>query len=74
MARHYIDSLNPLVKKDFKEVRDFFDKYQNPVEPIITWLYGNYLKANRQPAGRQTYNQVVTFLIAWQKKFGKDSL
>jgi Protein of unknown function (DUF3810) len=74
MARHYLDSLNPLVKKDFKELRDFFDKYENPVEPVITWLYGNYLKANRQPAGRQTYNQVVAFLIAWQKKFGKDSL
>ncbi len=73
-ARHYIDSLSPLVKKDFKVVRDFFNKYQNPVEPFITWLYGNYLKANRQPAGRQTYNQVVAFLIAWQKKFGKDSL
>jgi hypothetical protein len=74
LAKQYLDRLNPLVKKDFKEVRDFFNKYQNPVEPVITWLYGNYLKANRQPAGRQTYNQVVAFLIAYQKRFGRDSL
>jgi len=74
MARKYLNGLDPLVKKDFKEVRDFFNKYQNPVEPVITWLYGNYLKANRQPEGRRTYNQVVAFLIAYQKKFGKESL
>ncbi|MES1217413.1 MAG: DUF3810 domain-containing protein [Bacteroidota bacterium] len=73
-AKSFVSTLNPLVKKDFKELREFYDKYENPVEPIITWLYGNYLKANRQPAGRQTYNQVVAFLIAYQKKFGKESL
>ena len=73
-ARKFIDSLNPLVKKDFKELRDFFNRYQNPIEPIITWAYGGYLKANRQPAGRETYSQVVAFLIAYQKKFGKNSL
>jgi hypothetical protein len=73
-AKSFVAGLDPLVKKDFRELRDFYDKYQNPVEPVITWLYGNYLKANRQPAGRQTYNQVVAFLIAWQNKFGKNSL
>ncbi|MCW3118352.1 MAG: hypothetical protein JWM28_2434 [Chitinophagaceae bacterium] len=73
-AKAFVSTLSPLVKKDFKELRAFYDKYENPMEPVITWLYGNYLKANRQPAGRQTYNQVVAFLIAYQKKFGKDSL
>jgi len=73
-ARHFVDSLNPLVKKDFKEVRDFFNRYQNPIEPVISWMYSGYLKANRQPAGRETYSQVVAFLIAYQKKFGKESL
>lgn len=73
-AKNFVDSLNPLVKKDFKEVREFFNRYQNPIEPIISWMYSGYLKANRQPAGRETYSQVVAFLIAYQKKFGKDSL
>ena len=73
-ARQFLTNLNPLVKKDFKEVREFFDRYQNPIEPIITWAYSGYLKANRQPAGRETYSQVVAFLIAYQKKFGKESL
>ncbi len=73
-AKNFVDSLHPLVKKDFKEVREFFNRYQNPIEPIISWMYSGYLKANRQPAGRETYSQVVAFLIAYQKKFGKESL
>ena len=73
-ARHFIDSLNPLVRKDFKEVREFFNRYKNPIEPVISWMYSGYLKANRQPAGRETYSQVVAFLIAYQRKFGKEAL
>lgn len=73
-AKIFVENLNPLVKKDFKEVREFFNRYQNPIEPIISWMYSGYLKANRQPAGKETYSQVVAFLIAYQKKFGKESL
>ncbi|MGC4034359.1 MAG: DUF3810 domain-containing protein [Chitinophagaceae bacterium] len=73
-AKHFVDGLDPLVKKDFREVREFFNRYQNPIEPIISWMYSGYLKANRQPAGKETYSQVVAFLIAYQKKFGKESL
>lgn len=73
-AKIYIDSLDPQVKKDFKELRAFFKKYKNPVEPIITWLYGKYLQANNQPAGKRTYSEVIAFLIAYQRKYGVASL
>jgi hypothetical protein len=73
-ARHFLDSLHPLIKKDFKEERDFFNRYKNPIEPVISWIYSGYLKANRQPAGRETYSQVVAFLIAYEGRFGKESL
>jgi hypothetical protein len=29
------------------------------------WGYGHYLKANNQPAGKETYNEVVAWLIAY---------
>jgi len=74
LAKTYRDSLHPQVKKDYKELRDFFQKYKNPIEPVIMWLYGNYLQANNQPEGKRTYNQVVAFLIAYYKKFGKEAL
>jgi len=74
LARKYIDSLHPQVKKDYAELRKFFKKYRNPVEPVITWIYGKYLQANNQPAGRRTYSEVIAFLIAYQRKFGVQSL
>ncbi|HEX5655366.1 MAG TPA: DUF3810 domain-containing protein [Chitinophagaceae bacterium] len=70
-----IDSLlHPQVHADIREYREFFKKYRNPIEPVIMWAYGHYLKANNQPGGKQTYNEVVAWLIAYYKKFGINSL
>ena len=73
-SKAYRENLHPQVKKDYKELKDFFQKYKNPIEPMIMWLYGNYLQANNQPEGKRTYNQVVAFLIAYYKKYGKEML
>jgi hypothetical protein len=73
-AKKYLDILHPQVKKDYEELRRFFKKYKNPIEPVITWVYGKYLQANNQPAGKRTYSEVIAFLIAYQRKFGKESL
>jgi hypothetical protein len=73
-ARVFQQNLHPQAVKDIKEYREFYRKYRNPVEPIIMWAYGHYLKANNQPAGKQTYNEVVAWLIAYYRKFGVDAL
>ena len=73
-AKRYIDSLHPQVKSDYEELRRFLKKYRNPIEPVITWIYGKYLQANNQPAGKRTYSEVISFLIAYQRKFGVQSL
>jgi hypothetical protein len=73
-AKQYLNALHPQVKKDYDEIKRFFSKYQNPIEPVITWIYGKYLQANNQPAGKKTYSEVIAFLIAYQRKFGKESL
>ena len=62
------------VKKDIITLRKFFDAYQNPIEPYIRKLYGGYLRANEQPAGMQSYNEVMAFLVAYYKKFGAAAL
>jgi hypothetical protein len=74
MALAYQKKLHPQVVADIKEFREFYKKYKNPVEPIIMWFYGNYLKANNQPAGKRSYNEVVAWLIAYYKKYGLDAL
>jgi hypothetical protein len=70
-ARNITKSLIPEVKADLKEERDFWIKHRNPVEPVINWMYGRYLMANRQPKGIETYNEVIANLIAFYKKKGK---
>lgn len=62
--------LDTLVKKDVLDYRKFLREHQNPIEPFITLLYGNYLKANNQPQGIETYDEVVSWLIAYKKKYG----
>ncbi|MBI1344507.1 MAG: DUF3810 family protein [Terrimonas sp.] len=73
-ASTYEDKLAPLVKKHQQDYRDFYNRYRNPVEPLITKLYGQYLKANNQPEGKRSYNLVIAWLIAYYQKFGKDAL
>jgi len=62
------------VKKDIMALRQFYDAYENPIEPYIRKLYGQYLRANEQPSGMQSYNEVMAFLIAYYKKYGEASL
>ena len=74
LARAYSEKLNGQSKKDIESYREFLRKYRNPVAPVISWIYDGYLQANDQPEGKRSYNQVVAFLIAYYKKFGKDAL
>ncbi len=62
------------VKKDIIALRAFFARYENPIEPYIRKLYSQYLKANEQPSGMQSYNEVMAFLIAYYRKYGASAL
>lgn len=73
-ARAYQQTLHPQVKEDLNVLKKFIQRYKNPVEPVIMWLYGNYLQANNQPEGKRTYNMVVAYLVAYKKKYGADAL
>jgi len=74
LARQYQQQLDSTVIKDIVEYREFYRKHRNPVENFISWGYGNFLKANNQPGGRETYNEVVAWLIAYYKRFGIEAL
>jgi hypothetical protein len=68
----YRELLKPAVRKDLKDLKTFYKKYENPFEPIIRRLYGDYLKANKQPQGMNSYDEVVGLAIAYYKKFGRE--
>jgi hypothetical protein len=66
----YREALNPSVRRDLRDLKAFYQKYQNPFEPVIHRIYGNYLKANRQPQGIYSYDEVVGLAIAYYRKNG----
>lgn len=70
-ARENIKLLDTLVRKDYVAYRKYFEAYKNPLEPLLTALYGNYLKAHNQPKGIESYDEVVAWLVAYYKKYGK---
>jgi hypothetical protein len=67
-------SAHPQVKKDRLAYRQYLLNTRNPVEPFMSNLYDNYLKLNNQPEGKLTYDEVVQWLIAYMKKYGKEAI
>jgi hypothetical protein len=74
LVRPFREHLRPGIRRDYREVQEFNRKFENPFEPIVRRLYGNYLKANHQPQGIRTYNEVIAWLIAYAKKNGWDAI
>lgn len=71
LARNNYQALDTMVKKDFDEMKKFYLHYQSPVENVINAIYTQYLKANNQPQGLKTYNEVISLLMASYRKNGK---
>lgn len=65
---------HPQLVKDVEEYKAFFKRYKNVVQDVIMSGYGEFLKANNQPSGKRSYNEVVAWMIAYYKKFGVDAL
>lgn len=74
LAREFTERLPVTVKNDYRELKEFNRKHRNPVERVIDQLYGEYLKANEQPSGKLAYNEVIAWLVAYYKKYGKDAI
>ncbi|GAC1440604.1 MAG: DUF3810 domain-containing protein [Sediminibacterium sp.] len=71
LLQHNRQSLDTLVKKDRRDIREFFSKRKNNLSPAISSLYDQYLKLNKQSEGINSYNEVIGWLIAYEKKYGK---
>jgi hypothetical protein len=74
LARSFQEKRHPQHVKDVKELINFYRRYDNPIQEAIMWGYGHFLKANNQPAGKKSYNEVVNWMIAYYKKFGVEAL
>ncbi|CAI8347806.1 MAG: Uncharacterised protein [Flavobacterium sp. SCGC AAA160-P02] len=66
--REIYETINIGIIKDFTASSAFWEKYKNPIEPIIKKGYNAYLKSNNQREGINSYNYVVDLLISHFKK------
>ncbi|UWX56004.1 DUF3810 domain-containing protein [Maribacter litopenaei] len=62
-------NLHPGVQENFREMAIFRQQYENPMEPVFKSIFNSFLKANNQTQGIQSYNGVVSLLIAYHKKY-----
>ena len=62
------------VISDIQDLRQYFLRNKNFIEPLMSGAYDNYLRLNSQPKGRATYNEVIAYLIAYMKKFGVEAI
>lgn len=74
VARRYHAAAPPQVRRDLAELSAYLDRSQNPVEPYMARIYDAYLRWNNQPKGKMSYNEVVAWVVAYGKKYGKQAI
>ena len=58
-----VETVNPGILENYKEVRTFWEAHQNPLEPFFKIFYNGFLKANNQDKGMESYSYVVALLV-----------
>ena len=61
-------NISPEVLNDFKTEREFWLSYESKLGALSSVFYDDFLKANNQPQGLNTYNQMVRLVMGWYKK------
>lgn len=71
----YNQNLDTMVRYDRRKIREFFRRNRTQLSENMSFavmaMYEQYLKANAQTAGLKSYDDVVSLLIAFRRKFGR---
>lgn len=60
--------INKGVRRNFKESKDFNDKYSSFIETGFEFFYDNFLKLNKQKDGLEGYSKFVGLLVNYHKE------
>ncbi len=63
-----VADINLGIRKNYEESRLFWQAHENPFEPFFKLFYSNYLKANSQSKGMESYSYVVALLVNYLEK------
>lgn len=63
------EQIRPGILANYKKSQDFWERMDNPLEPLFELFYTSYLKANNQPDGMKSYSYMVALLVNYNKEF-----
>jgi hypothetical protein len=63
---YFLEKINYGIRLNFQQSEDFWDSYQTPIETVFEVFYDNFLKANAQEEGMETYSKFVGLLISYK--------
>jgi hypothetical protein len=58
-----LETVNPGILASYKEMRDFWESYQNPFETFSKSFWDQFLKANNQSKGIMSYSYMVALVV-----------
>lgn len=61
--RVLLKTINPGILISYKEMRDFWESYENPFEVISKAFWNQFLKANNQSKGIMSYSYMVALVV-----------
>ncbi len=61
--------ISPLVLNDFKTERSYWLQYEGKLGVLSSLFYDDFLKANNQPQGLNTYNRMIILVMGWYRKY-----
>jgi hypothetical protein len=73
-AMALMQSLHPRIMRDKRDQFQYLKRNRNSIAPFMSRAYDTYLKINNQPKGKKTYSEVITWLLAYSKKFGIEAI
>mgnify|MGYP000306614625 FL=1 len=68
LFRSYYNKLNVGVKMNYQELADFWNDYENPLEPAFKSIFSSFLKINNQADGIKSYSRVVSLLVTYHQE------
>ncbi len=66
VVEDYLVKVNYGIRLNFEETKAFRDYYQTPIEIVFEVFYDNFLKANSQEEGLESYSKFVGLLMSYE--------
>lgn len=62
-----IETVNFGILENYREMREFWESYQSPLESFSKTFFDNFLKANNQADGLKSYSYMVALLVNYHE-------